>query len=130
VIARINFGRIFWLLFLVALAYGGWKFVPPYWQAWKVDEALREARNDASDLGTLNEGHRASREREVLERTRGRLRELGVVDQPDFPLELAFSPSYDLLYANYRVVIRHPLVNKTTVIDMRRKVSMPPVKGL
>jgi hypothetical protein len=127
---RINFVSLFLFLVLIGGAYAGWKFIPPYWQAWKVDEVLREARNEASDISTLDGDRRTSREHEVLDRTRRRILDLGIVDQPDYPIQLEFSPSYDMLYCRYRVIVRHVVGGKTTVLDMNRKVSMPTNKDL
>ena len=128
----INLVSIGLVLLLAAGVYAGWKFIPVYYQAWKVDEILSELKNEASDLrtSTLSGASAGEFAAGICDRAVQRIHELGIIDQPDFPVRVEFSAGYADLIAHYRVVVTHPLVHKTTTIDFARTIAVPGGGGL
>ena len=127
---RFNLVSTFLLLVALTGAYLGWKFIPPYWQAWKVDDELNQLRNESADLSTLSPEHRDEMEGKIISRALDRVHALGVVDVPDFPVAVSFSPGYGYLVCRYRVVVKHPFVDRTTTLDFTRRVKLPSNKAL
>jgi hypothetical protein len=105
-------------LLLVAGIYLGWKFVPVYWQAQKVDTALAKVRFEASKVVLTEHDPREAR---LLERLYDDIVSLGV--DPTY-LQVEFSPDYSSVHARYRAIVRHPF-NKTTELEFHRSVEIP-----
>lgn len=121
---RLNVVSGFLLLVAIAAGYAGYKFIPVFWQARKVDEVLDTEKMRAVSF------HRAPdevKQREadiIVTKAAARVYELGIDDQPDQPLQVWFSPDYSELNARYQVVVRHPF-GKSTVMTMNRTVEVP-----
>jgi hypothetical protein len=124
----INWVTIFLLLLLGAGGYAGWKFIPVWWQAQKVDEALDEIKLEVASIqGWTPEQRRVAEER-LRAKSLARIKELGIEDQPNRPVHVGFTPDYSHILVNYEVVVEHPF-GKTTRIKMERKVKVPATRG-
>jgi hypothetical protein len=121
---RLNFVSFFVLLLALAAAYAGWKFVPVYWQARKVDEALDEIKMSGATFYRMNPQVRQAEADKILARSIARLHEMGLKDEPDQPIQVWFSPNFEKLQAKYMVIVKHP-VGKPTVMIMEREREMP-----
>jgi hypothetical protein len=124
-----NLVTVFLILGLLAIAYGAWKFIPPYWKGYKVDSVLAEAKLEASDLPLLSDEQRRNQELKISQRVYVQLRDLGVGDTQGQPVEVGFGPNYSYIYARYDIIVHHPF-GKTTRMKFRRKVSIPSNKHL
>ncbi len=115
---QVNLVSVVLVLIVVALAYGGWKFGPVYWQARKVDSALAGAKWEASKINLFEGDARL----EALEnRVRDECLALGI---DDAYLEVYFSDDRRSLHADYQVDIHHIVGGKTT-LKFRRVEEIP-----
>ena len=105
-------------LLLVAGVYAGWKFIPPYWQAQKVDNALSAVKWEASKIKLVEHD---GRDEELLARLREKLGKLGIEQRY---LNVYFAPNYTSVHADYYVFVHH-LFGKTTKLEFRRKLAIP-----
>lgn len=126
---RVNWVTILVLLILLGGGYAGWKFGPPYWQGYEVDEILSEYKNVAADLVDLNPTYRPDREQKIVADVYTRVSALGIKDTEEQPLEVGFGPNYAYLYVKYQVVVAHPF-GKKTKMNFNRKASIPRGKAL
>jgi hypothetical protein len=125
----INLVSVSLLLLVLAAAYAGWKFVPPWWKGIKVDGVLSDAKNDASDLQLMSENQRWEYEQKIRHRVYNELRELGLEDTQGQPVEVGFGPNYTYIYARYDIIVHHPF-GKTTRMKFKRQVDIPTTKHL
>ena len=125
----INLVSVFMLLVVLALAYCGWKFVPPYWKGIKVDTVLSDAKEEASDLQLMREDQRWEYEQKIRHRVETELRELGLQDAQGQPVEVGFGPNYAYIYARYDIIVHHPF-GKTTRMKFKRTIDIPKTKHL
>jgi hypothetical protein len=109
------------LLLLVALAagYAGYKFVPVYWKARKIDQALDEIKMPATTFHRKPEEFRRTEGDKIIAKAIATLYDMGVEDEDDQPLQVWFEPDYSALNAKYKVIVTHP-VGKPTVLVMER----------
>jgi hypothetical protein len=121
-----NLVTVLVILGIAAAAYGGIKFGKVLWQGWKVDEALDEQKIllTQADVARLDPGQRDATAADVIARSVEKLREMGIEDQPDQPIDVYYSEDFTTLHAEYKVVVTHP-VGGSTVIAMHRKVKVP-----
>ncbi len=108
------------LLALVVAAgiYGGIKFIPPYWQANKVDNVLSTAKWEAAEIPLYGGGSMADA---LLERVKDDVIALGVDERT---LDVYFAPDYTSIHADYVVVVSHPF-DKTTTLEFERSLDIP-----
>lgn len=116
----INLVSVALVLLAVAAAYAGWKFIPHYWRAQKVDEALSDVGYRASDLYAIAEPSRRKREADLVEQARERLQALGVDDPL---LNVWFEPGR--VHASYTVIVKHLFTARTTTLRFHRKGRIP-----
>lgn len=122
---RLNVVSLLLLLIVLAAGYAGWKFVPVYWQARKVDQVLDEEKMAAASIDRLRDDARATTADSVVAKAVTRIYEMGIEDQAEQPLQVWFDADYGALNARYQVVVRHPVVDKTTIMTMDRRVAVP-----
>jgi hypothetical protein len=120
---RINPVSVGVVLLLVGLGYLGYKFVPVYWNARKVDDVLDAARFKASEIDPYRGQDLADR---LLEQVTDDIVELGV--DPTY-LEVYFEGDYTSLHADYTVFVHLPF-GKTVTLEFARKVDIPPGRGI
>lgn len=104
-------------LLLIAAAYLGWKFVPAYWQAYEVDNALQSVKWEAAELRVPG----SEKEEELLIRLREEIIELGVDGRY---LDVYFAPALEEVHAEYTTVVEHPF-DKTTTLEFHRSLEIP-----
>jgi len=115
----------FFLLGFVAI-YGLIQFGPPYWRKWSIKEVLADAANRIYPRRfNATDDFISQVERETTKK----IRAAGVQD-PSLRVEISVAKGVRITAAaDYREVIRHPLVNKTTTLVFRpqESVSITPV---
>jgi hypothetical protein len=115
---HINLVSVTLTLLLLAAGYLGWKFVPVYWQAHKVDTALTRTRWEASKIHLVTSD---SREPRLLDSLREEILSLGVDERF---LEVYFAPDYTSVHADYTALVHHPF-GKVTTLEFERRVKVP-----
>jgi hypothetical protein len=130
--SSINWVTVSLVLLLVALVYAGWKFGPVFWQAQKVDQALDELKLQVADIQSWSVDQRRDAEAKLIAKATERLRELGIEDHDEQPIQIWFSSDYRRILARYMVVVRHPFgpIWRTTRITMNRDVAVPTARAL
>jgi hypothetical protein len=121
---RLNLVSAFLLLVAIAAGYAGVKFIPVYWQARKVDEALDEVKLQASTFHRMNPELLQAEADKIILKAIARINDLGIRDEPDQPIQVWFSPDWRYLEAKYKVVVKHPVGNPTVMV-MERKREVP-----
>ena len=122
---RLNLVSGFIGLVILAAIYAGWKFIPVYWQARKVDAALDEIKLPAAEFVFKNEDVKTQEGERMLAAAIARLHDMGIDDMPDQPLQVWWGPDYTELHAKYRVIVTHPAILKPTILDMERVRKVP-----
>jgi hypothetical protein len=126
---RINVVSILMLLLLAGGVYAGVKFVPVYFQAFKVDSVLNDMKSQGLDLLRVTDPSvRQDSEDKIIGAAVEKIRDLGIIDHEDQPLEVWFSDNYTYFNAKYRVVVSHPF-DKHTTMTFHRKEKLPTEKG-
>jgi hypothetical protein len=115
---RFNVVTALLMLVAAALGYAGAKFGPIYWRNYKVDAALSSLAQQAINLDPWDP--RGKREKILLEAHR-QIVGLGVDGSR---LHVYFDDLHQHLYADYTVVVRHPL-GQTTTLGFRRSAKVP-----
>jgi hypothetical protein len=121
---RLNLVSFVLLLIALAGAYLGYKFIPVYWQARKVDEELDMIKMRAATMYRMKDDVKQTVATEIVNAAVARMHEMGLEDYPDQPIQVWFAPDYGELHARYMVVVRHP-GGKQTVMTMERVREMP-----
>jgi hypothetical protein len=103
----INFVSIILYGALAAGLYCAWQFGIPYYQGWRVDGALSDARREA---GRFIPGVNDPREESVLGLLRKEVIDLGADEDT---LQLYFAQDGKSLHAEYTIVINHPFGDPT-----------------
>lgn len=116
----INLVSVLLVMLAVAAAYAGWKFIPHYWRAQKVDEALSDVGYRAQDIDATKGPDRQKREAALAELARERLQALGVDDPL---LYVWFEPGR--VHASYTVIVKHLFTARTTTLRFHRKGRIP-----
>ena len=116
--SRINPVSVAVVLLVAGAIYLGWKFIPVYWQAQKVENLLDGYKQEASEI-RLHE--RDSREEQILDRIRNDVIELGI-DDPR--LLVQFGPDYKTLSVSYKVEIRF-IFGKSKTLEFNPTVDVP-----
>jgi hypothetical protein len=117
-IRRINVVSVLLALVVASGAYFGWKLIPVYYQAHKVDTILASHRRASAELDI----HRHNeREDEILEKVEKEVRELGI-DDPY--MQVRFSPDYTSLHVDYSVEVRF-FFGKSKTLRFARSVEIP-----
>ncbi len=125
-----NLVSMFLLLLVAAGVYGAWKFGPPYWKRYKVDEILNEQKNVAGELQYMNSSSRVAIENKVLGEVYRRIKDdVGIEDTEEQPLQVGFANDYSYLWVKYQIVVKHPF-GKRTKLDVERRATVPKTRGL
>jgi hypothetical protein len=125
----INIVSILVVLFLAAIAYGGWKFGPIWFQAQEVDKALEDVRIEVANISAWTPQQRWVAEPKIQQKAITKIHDLGINDELEQPVEVWISSDYQYLQARYMVVVHHPF-GKETRITLNRKVKIPATTGL
>jgi len=121
---RLNLVSFFMLIVVVAGAYLGYKFIPVYWQAHKIDEELDMIKMRGAAMYRMNDDAKSNIADTIVNASIAKIHEMGIEDTPDQPIQVWFSPEYDELHARYQVVVQHP-GGKQTILTMDRVRDMP-----
>ena len=116
--AYLNPVAAFLALAVGAGIYAGFKFIPPYWQANKVDNVLTAVKWEAAEIPLYGGGTAADT---LVERVRNDVIALG---DDEAPLDVYFAPDYTSIHADYVVVVTHPF-GKTTTLELQRALEIP-----
>ena len=118
---KINFTTILLVVALAAGVYLGFKFIPVYWQRYKVDEILTDIAFGAIDLRLSNPDVRYDQEQKLLAKARERITALGIDGET---LTIYFADDMSSVNADYSVVVNLPVL-EPTVLDFKRSVNVP-----
>ena len=121
---RLNLVSFFLLVLVAAGVYLGYKFVPVYWQARKVDQELDEIKMRGATMYRMKEDVKMQTAEQIVNASLARLYEMGIEDTPDQPVQVWFEPDFSALNARYQIIVRHP-GGKQTLMTMERQRPMP-----
>ncbi len=113
---RLNFVSLVILAIAVAALYAAVKFGPVYYRRWKAAGAISEVVNKlyASRLAT---GEREAAVYDELRRELlGRFNDIGI-DESTVEINFQKTPTSAEITANYREVVRHLFIDKTTTME-------------
>jgi hypothetical protein len=127
--SSINWVTIFIVLLLVSAVYAGWKFIPVWWQAQKVEEALEEVKLEVSNIQGWTPSQQRLAEEKLRAKAIARIHELGIEDQPDQPVQVFFTEGYTHIKVTYEAIVDH-VWGKQTRITINRSVKIPTTRGL
>ena len=117
-VRRINIVSILMALAVASAIYFGWKIIPVYYEAQKVDTLLQGYRREASEIQL----HKIdAREKRILEEVWQKVTEMGI-DDPE--MEVYFSEDYSSLPVDYSVEVRF-FFGKSTTLQFERSVEVP-----
>jgi hypothetical protein len=119
--SNINVVSIGLVALLLVGGYLGWKLVPVYWRAQKVDRALAAVRVEA---GRLDRHRWMDRDDRVLGRLRDECVRLGVADHL---LHVYIAPDHTSVHADYTEPVELLFVG-TWNLTFRRQVDLPRAK--
>jgi hypothetical protein len=122
---RLNVVSLFLLVLVAGAGYAAYKFVPVYWQAREVDQALDELKLPAATFFRMRDDLRRAEADRIIARAYARLAEMGIEDHEEQPLQIWFAPDHSELHAKYRVDVRHPIIDKVTPMTMERQREIP-----
>lgn len=107
-------------VFVAAVLYGGWKYIPPYYQSYRVGSALGDVRRDA---GRFIPGTGDPREGSLFEQLRRDVLDKGVDEST---LSIYWGPENKSLHVEYTVMIHH-LVGDPVEMNVHRQEKIVPV---
>ena len=120
---KVNFVSFLLFVGLLAGGYAGYQFGPHYYHKWKAKGILSDAANQAYPKRHKEDWDLQAYLSELQTKTEKRLKELGIED-PALRVKVTIHPTEIIAEANYKVVIKHPLVNKQTVLYFRPRNSI------
>lgn len=116
--SKVNLVSVLFFAGLVSLVYGGIFFGPAYWRKFQVSEVLDEVANKCRGNRVPNE----DRIEEIKQKARQQILALGVEDQ-GARVYVQMRPKEVTVSADYKEVIRHPLINRTTTLHFRPELT-------
>lgn len=115
-VRRINVVSVLLALLVAAGVYFGWKLIPVYYEAQKVDTVLAGYRRESAELEVHND---PKKEEAILDRIDSDLLELGIENPAIY-----YSPDYTSLHVDYAVEVRF-FFGKSTTLHFERSVEIP-----
>ena len=117
---RFNSVTVIMLLMMVAAGYWLWRFFPVYFDGWSVDHVLKEAASKTYRMNQLKEPERTKALTDLVDKTRADVIKQGNVTDPDLKVNLDIDGDNAAVSADYRVVVTHPVINKTTTLHFHK----------
>jgi hypothetical protein len=117
---RLNTVSILMLLAAIAGGYWFYTFFPVYWDAWTIDHQLREAAALCYKVNKYAEPGRSIELRKLLKKVQEDSIRLAHITDPDFDVALEIENDNLFLKATYKVVVRHPVGNFVSTLNMVR----------
>jgi hypothetical protein len=111
---------------ILLAAVGGywlWRFFPAYFDGWTVDHILAEAASQTYRLNRMQEPERTKELTALVDKTRERIARQASVGDPELVVNLDLEGDKVTVSADYKVVITHLLVEKTTTLRFHRHQS-------
>lgn len=118
---RLNSVTVTLILLLVAGGYWMWRFFPAYFEAWSVDHILKEAASQVYQANRLAEPQRTETLTELINKAKRDIQTKAGVTDPDLVVNLDIDEARAVVSAEYRVIVTHPLVTKTTRLAFKRR---------
>lgn len=115
-VRRINVVSVLLILVVASGAYFGWKLIPVYYEAQKVDTILAGYRRESAELEIYKY---TKREDALLDRVADDVMELGIDDPAVY-----FSDDYSSLHVDYSKEVRF-FFGKSITLDFERSVEIP-----
>ena len=100
--------------------YWLWRFFPVYFDGWSVDHVLKEAASKTYRMNQLKEPERTKALTDLVDKTRADVIKQGNVTDPDLKVNLDIDGDNAAVSADYRVVVTHPVINKTTTLHFHK----------
>jgi hypothetical protein len=120
---RLNVVTFVMILMALAAGYWLWRFFPAYFDGWSVDHLLKEAASKTYRLNRLDEPERTKELTALVNKTKADIAKQGNVTDPDLLVNLDIDGNNVAVSADYKVVITHPYINKTTTLHFHRSES-------
>lgn len=117
---RLNAVTIVMILMALAAGYWVWRFFPAYFDGWSVDHLLKEAASKTYRLNRLNEPERTKQLTELVNKTKADIAKQGNVSDPDLLVNLDIDGNNVAVSADYKVIVTHPYINKTTTLHFHK----------
>lgn len=117
---RFNSVTVIMILMMAAAGYWLWRFFPVYFDGWSVDHVLKEAASKTYRMNQLKEPERTKALTELVDKTRADVIKQGNVTDPDLKVNLDIDGDNAAVSADYRVVVTHPVINKTTTLHFHK----------
>ena len=117
---RFNSVTVIMILMMAAAGYWLWRFFPVYFDGWSVDHVLKEAASKTYRMNQLKEPERTKALTELVDKTRADVIKQGNVTDPDLKVNLDIDGDNAAVSADYRVVVTHPIINKTTTLHFHK----------
>lgn len=117
---RLNAVSFFFILLIAAGAYWMWRFFPSYFNAWTVDHILSEAASQVYRVNRYAEPGRTNGLHDIIDKAKAEIAQKADVHDPDLVVDLTIDGDKATVTADYRVVVTHPWVNRTTTLHFQR----------
>jgi hypothetical protein len=118
---RLNALTITLLLGVAAGAYWFWRFFPAYFDGWTVDHILKEAASAVYKTNRLSEPGRTQELKALVDKARADIIKRANVTDPELAVNLDIEDTRAELSADYRVVVTHPVLSRTTTLHFVKK---------
>jgi hypothetical protein len=120
---RLNAVSITLIFAALGAAYWCWRFFPAYFDGWTVDHVLKESAAAVYRTNRLREPERSQELRVLVDKARADIIKKAGVNDPELVVNLDIEDTRATLSADYRVVITHPLISRTTLLHFVKKES-------
>ena len=117
---RLNAVTFVMILMALAAGYWVWRFFPVYFDGWSVDHLLKEAASKTYRLNRLNEPERTKELTALVNKTKADIAKQGNVTDPDLLVNLDIEGNNVAVSADYKVIVTHPYINKTTTLHFHK----------
>jgi hypothetical protein len=117
---RINTVSIMLVLLALAAGYLLWRFFPVYFDGWTVEHILKDAANQTYRVARIAEPERTKQLKLIVDKARAEIVRLGHVEDPDLTVDLDLDGNEVAVSAEYRVVVTHPGIDKTTTLHFHK----------
>ncbi|HXU69721.1 MAG TPA: hypothetical protein VN947_10355 [Polyangia bacterium] len=117
---RLNAVTFVMILMALAAGYWVWRFFPVYFDGWSVDHLLKEAASKTYRLNRLDEPERTKELTALVNKTKADIAKQGNVTDPDLLVNLDIEGNNVAVSADYKVIVTHPYINKTTTLHFHK----------
>jgi len=117
---RLNAVSFAFILLLCAGGYWMWRFFPSYFNAWTVDHILAESASEVYRVNRYGEPDRTNGLHSIIDKAKADIANKADVHDPDLVVGLNIDGDKATVTADYRVVVTHPYLSRTTTLHFQR----------